>query len=273
MKFYLARHCEAEDGPQLQTDRGLTSLGEAQIPVMAHFLASQTDKIGAVLCSSDLKRGIDTGEALAKKLDVDVVQTPWVDPPNNEGTVAQSDIDRAWKVIQKTAKSLNDGQELLVVSHGPLINALAAWLIGSDQGDKFHFSHGTITHWDTGQPDPATGYPYQGRGDGVIAYLHWMMTPKGMLRAMERDESAVIEEALRIAEAMIEANYTYDEILVKRVTEGSSTSGTCEICEENIAAGWIDSEEVYPSGDDGPEFHPGCVCEEEYKTSRVRVYD
>jgi len=74
--------------------------------------------------------------------------------------------------------------------------------------------------------------------------------------------------------ALFEAGrpYTYDTILQKRVLEGASASGTCELCEENVAEGWIDSEDVYPSGDDGPEFHPHCVCVEEYREHRVRVY-
>ncbi len=66
--------------------------------------------------------------------------------------------------------------------------------------------------------------------------------------------------------------YYYDTILVKRSIEGDSASGPCEICEDNQAEGWIDSEDVYPSGDDGPPFHPNCVCTEEYKEKRVRVY-
>ncbi len=67
-------------------------------------------------------------------------------------------------------------------------------------------------------------------------------------------------------------SYFYDTILVKRCLEGASASGTCELCEENVDEGWIDSEDVYPSGDDGPPFHPHCVCSEQYSERRVRVY-
>lgn len=52
--------------------------------------------------------------------------------------------------------------------------------------------------------------------------------------------------------------YYYDTILVKRSIEGASASGPCELCEENEGMGWIDSEDVYPSGHDGPPFHPNC---------------
>jgi len=67
--------------------------------------------------------------------------------------------------------------------------------------------------------------------------------------------------------------YTYEETLMKRVLPGPSASGTCEFCEDNIDAGWIDSEEPYPTGDDGPSFHPNCACEEFYRVGRVRVYE
>ncbi len=81
-------------------------------------------------------------------------------------------------------------------------------------------------------------------------------------------------ETVAIALILIlgEADYYYDTILVKRSIEGDSASGPCETCEDNAAEGWIDSEDVYPSGDDGPPFHPNCVCTEEYKEKRQRVY-
>ncbi len=91
-----------------------------------------------------------------------------------------------------------------------------------------------------------------------------------------------ITETIRAAGAALEAlgytldeatgEYYYDTILVKRSIEGASASGPCEICDDNMAEGWIDSEDVYPSGDDGPPFHPNCVCTEEYKEKRVRIY-
>lgn len=79
-------------------------------------------------------------------------------------------------------------------------------------------------------------------------------------------------EALVLALLEASGEYFYDTILVKRSLTGDSESGPCEICDGNEAEGWIDSEDVYPSGDDGPPFHPYCVCEEEYKEKRVRVY-
>lgn len=273
MKLYICRHCEAEEGPQLDPTRPLTDTGKAQIPVMADFLQTQTDKIAAVLCSSDLKRGTDTGEGIAKRLDVPVIYTPWVDP--------EVDVKKCWSVIKKTAAGLEDGEELLVVSHGPTVNALAAYLLDSGDGDKFHFSHGSIAHFDTDDPAVATGYPDQGRGENVLAYMHWLVTAKLMNRAMTGDETAVIEEALRIANAVLgdmrvdekgKAFY-YDTVNEKRFVPDATA---CETCEEAGDLGWVEDEYVYDGAmgdEDGPPLHPHCGCDMEYRERRYRVYE
>ena len=280
MKLYLARHAAAEDGEQMDPTRGLTSTGEAQVKVMARFLQTQTDKIGAVLCSSDLKRGIETAEGLAKRLDVPVIQSPLVDP--------DSTPQKAWRVIKRAAGELGADEELLVVSHGPLVNSLAAMLLDSGEGDKFHFSHGSIAHFDTETPAAATGYTAAGRGEKVIAYLHWLATPKLMNRAMEQDEEAVIDEALRIADSILGVrldekgkSYYYDTVNEKRwVLGGGGVAGNCDICEENADAGWIGDDETFldvEGGDiDGPPAHRNCSesgCDIEYRERRYRVYE
>ncbi len=94
--------------------------------------------------------------------------------------------------------------------------------------------------------------------------------------------AAVIDAAIQLSEVTLEAlglkldettgEYYYDTTLVKRSIEGVSASGPCDDCEDNAAQGWIDADDVYSTGHDGPPFHPNCVCEEEYKEKRVRVY-
>lgn len=92
-------------------------------------------------------------------------------------------------------------------------------------------------------------------------------------RRMSTTTSLSLAEALDILAPLLEASYSYEEVLLKRVVEGDSQSGPCQVCDDNIDEGWIDSESEYSSGDDGPPFHPGCVCIEEYKESRRRIYD
>lgn len=108
---------------------------------------------------------------------------------------------------------------------------------------------------------------------GVVAALNVLND------ALERE--ALISGSIRLGEAVLAdlgvevdeaGTYYYDTVLVKRSVLGDSNSGPCENCDENSDEGWIDSESVYPSGHDGPPFHPNCVCEEEYKEKRVRVY-
>ena len=44
-------------------------------------------------------------------------------------------------------------------------------------------------------------------------------------------------------------------------------SDTCPECEEQIAAGWIDIDDDFPSGDD-PPLHPNCDCGTDYRSAR-----
>ncbi len=71
---------------------------------------------------------------------------------------------------------------------------------------------------------------------------------------------------------LIEANYTYDEVEEKRWI---ADADACEICQDNEDMGWIGDDEVFYGvfgPIDGPEAHPHCQCEMEYRTRRVRVY-
>ncbi len=79
--------------------------------------------------------------------------------------------------------------------------------------------------------------------------------------------------ALTDLAALLEANYTYDTIDVKRWI---ADADACEICQDNEDLGWIPDGDTFDSVfgpiDDG-EAHPNCGCEVEYGERRVRVYD
>jgi len=195
MKFYLMRHADAESGEEMDPTRKLTDTGWAQIPIMADFLDTQTNKIQLVM-SSEFKRGKDTAEELAKQLNVKTLIEPALGPGGSP--------DLAWKAISREMKKLGDDDELVVVSHGPLINTLMAKLLLSGEGDKFHFSHGSIAHLDTETPPSAKNPGPQ------PCWLHWFVTAKLVLRLVEDDRKAVVEAnrlasaALKIADACIE---------------------------------------------------------------------
>jgi hypothetical protein len=101
----------------------------------------------------------------------------------------------------------------------------------------------------------------------------FMVNSSSVLSAVNGLIEAIQVQAIEDVIAALEASYQYEEILLKRSLTGDSNSGPCQVCDDNEDAGWIDSEDPYPSGDDGPPFHENCVCEEEYKESRRRVYD
>lgn len=88
---------------------------------------------------------------------------------------------------------------------------------------------------------------------------------------LQSGESEVLEAAIALL-ALLEANYTYDTINVKRwVTDGSA----CEVCEDNADMGWIGDDDVFDSVfgvADGPPAHPHCLCSLEYGEKRKRVY-
>ena len=41
----------------------------------------------------------------------------------------------------------------------------------------------------------------------------------------------------------------------------------CPVCEDNEAAGWIDIDDDFPSGDDAPTAHPNCQCVVNFRKS------
>ena len=281
MKFYLARHAEADDGEQMDPTRGLTATGEKQVPIMADFLRTQTDKIGVVL-SSEFKRGTDTADPIAKKLKVDAIRDPVFGPDGKPET--------AWNAIKKYAAKL-DGGEVLLISHGPLINSLVAYLLESGEGDKFHFTHGGIAHFDTEEPEAGLYNQNGAEGyQGQSCFLHWMVTPKLINRLQKDDETAVIEAAASLCTALLESmdieihldekgsSYYYEEVEQKRWVLGDGgASGNCDLCEDNADRGWVDMDDVFDGADgdiDDAPAHPNCTCPPcEQRTKRVRVYE
>jgi hypothetical protein len=39
----------------------------------------------------------------------------------------------------------------------------------------------------------------------------------------------------------------------------------CDVCQENVDAGWIDIDEDFPTGDSEPTAHPRCDCDCSYR--------
>ncbi len=84
-------------------------------------------------------------------------------------------------------------------------------------------------------------------------------------------EAEVLAAALALL-SLLEANYTYEEINVKRLV---ADADACEICIDAEDMGWIEDDATFEGvfGDeDGPPLHPHCGCSLEYGIRRHRVY-
>lgn len=151
-------------------------------------------------------------------------------------TCGQLDPEVSPELAWRTIRKIattHNAESILAITHGPLIQKLLCYLIGCPSVTQIHFAYGGIAHFDTLPP-------------------------------------------LTVTEAAGE--YTYDEQELKRWVLGDGgASGNCEECEENADAGWIDMDATFIDSeggdiDDAPA-HPGCTCETEQATKRVRVYE
>lgn len=162
MNFYLMRHAEAEDGPREDPTRALTSVGRKQAQLMGDFLVRQIGRVDIVLTSYfDRARG--TAAPIAEALGCEmVVDTPMLEP--------EVKPKEAWAEIQFIADGMDD---VLVVTHHPLVNDLLAFLTGSKSAE---FKHAAVAKIKDGE-------------------LHWLVPP----HVVERDEDEVIEAALEVS--------------------------------------------------------------------------
>jgi len=102
--------------------------------------------------------------------------------------------------------------------------------------------------------------------DADAKHLCWLVTPAIVLK-----DKAIVESArklvnmfapLRVTEAQkAKRSKKLREAAAAGATEKSWVGGTCEMCQENADAGWIDMDDTFPSGDDEPPAHPNCDCD------------
>jgi hypothetical protein len=92
--------------------------------------------------------------------------------------------------------------------------------------------------------------------------LNWLVTPEIVL-----PDAAIVEAASAVVRSL-DRSLKLREAVDRGDTEKSWVGGTCPVCEENAAAGWIDIDEAFPSGDDEPPAHPNCECELETRDAQ-----
>lgn len=149
MKIVLVRHGEAEPLRAVDAERALTANGVAQAKLTAAWLQRQIGAAGGAtkLLASPYRRAQQTAAVLSDALGVAVQTsaeiTPDVDPRNALRAVDAAAAGSEW---------------LVVVSHMPLVAALARWLeegsLGSGQG--FMLAEARILEAEVPGPGTAT---------------------------------------------------------------------------------------------------------------------
>ncbi len=119
MRIWILRHGEAERETHHDPDRVLTERGKHDAKSAGELLAKETSK-DLVVLASPYKRAQQTAKAALKALPHhDVVTVEWLQPETDPRTVI------------KRLDELN-ASEILLVSHQPLVSALAGVLISGD---------------------------------------------------------------------------------------------------------------------------------------------
>lgn len=180
MKLFLQRHTESESGPQMDPTRALTDTGKRQAKMMGRWLARQDLPQPDILLQSNFKRSQSTAKRMGKQLDLDPITCGWLDPENEPELV--------WPRIKAVAKE-HGAEAVLVVTHGPLVEKLFAYLTGGHLVTWFKFAHGAIAHFET--------------TEGTRGLLKWLVTPNVIARD-EDERDAITEDAQRAVEAAIE---------------------------------------------------------------------
>lgn len=165
MKLYLQRHVKSTPGARNDATRNLTQQGIADAHAMAEFMRRQVGSVEAVI-TSPYVRSVDTALIMAETLGCQKVpQISFLEPDTDPG--------QAWDAVLATA---GNAEDVLVVTHHPLVNALLEQMCGA-KTDDVHWHHGAVAHVE----------------DGMI---RWFVTPP----IAERDE-ALVEAAVAVTDA------------------------------------------------------------------------
>lgn len=129
MKIVLVRHGEAEPSRGEDAMRALTEVGKAQAVQSAAWLRRQIGNVGTgvKLVASPYLRAQQTAAAFSAALELPVMTVEAITP--------DTDPRRALESLDSHAEGV---EWLVVVSHMPLVAALASWLsegrVGAGQG-------------------------------------------------------------------------------------------------------------------------------------------
>ncbi len=122
MRIWILRHGEAERLTQHDPDRALTERGKQEAKTAGEFLAKEISS-DLVVFASPYKRAQQTARAALKAMSHEkIITAEWLQPDTDPLDVL--------KQLEKLS-----AHDILLVSHQPLVSALAGVLVSSDYRD------------------------------------------------------------------------------------------------------------------------------------------
>ena len=122
MRVWILRHGEAERETRHDPDRALTERGKSDAKAAGELLAKEISN-ELIIFASPYKRAQQTARAALKALpQLNIVTAGWLQP--------EADPQEVLKQLDKLS-----AHEILLVSHQPLVSALAGVLISGDYRD------------------------------------------------------------------------------------------------------------------------------------------
>lgn len=121
MKVFIVRHAQAQTGKDDDAARSLTENGQQTAQQLAIWLATHLNQSVKIVASPYL-RAMQTAQIIAAKLNCEVQQNALFTPT----------IDAEQALAQLSEYQ----QDVLLVSHQPLVGRLASLLVAGDEQDQ-----------------------------------------------------------------------------------------------------------------------------------------
>jgi phosphohistidine phosphatase SixA len=190
VKVYLMRHScvGVKPGVTKPPDIPLDATGRRQAHVMRKFL-KVVDVKPDIILSSDLPRAEETAQIMQRG-DTPLKTTPWL-RPGGDGSASSPEVAGAWNAINALA---GDAKSILIVTHGPLIQALLASIAFNFVDERWYYEHGAIAYINTHE-----------------SRFRWIVTPKLAAHIVGSNPKKVenvvdaARESLKVAENLMAA--------------------------------------------------------------------
>lgn len=148
MMVYFLRHAEAVPEARTDFDRELSEKGIEQAKAVGRFCADR-EILPEKIYTSPAIRAAQTAEIVGKRLDIEVIQAPFLTPGMTP--------ERGFTGLQERAEH----HACMLVGHEPDFSELIAGLIGLRMSIQLHLRKGSLT---------AVSVPRMEMGRGVLQF-------------------------------------------------------------------------------------------------------